>query len=102
MTDFHDRRQPAAGLERLVESSLWKLMQPVMVAVVVAMLQQVMGRLDRMEAAQNAAQTAQALTAQRLSALDAAKIARDAEMADVHRTLAEQAARIAVLEAKQR
>lgn len=102
MNESHERRQPAVGLERLVESSLWKLLQPVMVAIVVAMLQQVMGRLDRMEAAQNETRTAQALTAQRLSALDASKIARDAELAEVHRIQAEQAARLAVLEAKMR
>lgn len=97
-----DRRQPAAGLERMVESSLWKLIQPILIMVVGAMLQQVLGRLDRMEASQNIVQTAQALTAQKIAAFDAAKLARDAEMADVHRVLAEQAAHIAVLEARGR
>lgn len=89
-----------AALDRMVDSSLWKLVQPILIMVVGAMLQQVLGRLDRMEASQNIVQTAQALTAQKIAAFDAAKLARDAELAEVHRTLAEQAAHIAVLEAK--
>lgn len=100
MSQNQDPHGAVAAVRQVVDSSFWKLLAPVIGAVILFGIQQISAKMDRIEANQVLMGTTVAISASELAELKGANQKREMDVAELRKAIGDTNTRISVLEAR--